>query len=159
MGIAQRHSSDFNPIECGFSCPSCWLQTETSICDKCSVEIDHYWQAIGWKVVSDVMRLTTKDYKVWYLGVLTIPQSPWNKELTANVEILSITWLSWNFQELEIWLWSSCIKVDTNGQIIKNYRKKSKTKNGRWKWFKWESGKPADIIMRFLEEKLWAKFA
>jgi len=104
-------------------------------------------------------KLSIWYYTIWPIWNFTTPATQWNRENTALVEITNIKWLKWKFQELEIKFWTSYIKVDTNWEVIKNYRSKKATKNRRGKWFKWERKNPSSLIKAFLEDKLSAKFA
>ena len=98
-------------------------------------------------------------YKLWSLWKFITPGTQWYNGGSFDIKIQKIEWMKWRFQRLYITLGTDIIKLETNGERIRDYKRKVNTGNGIWKWYRWETGKPAKRIKEFLEEKLWAKFA
>lgn len=165
-----------DPIErgCWFSCASCWTKTnEIWVCTKCGTihkadgQIDE--GQLGPKGLYDLLEhagdevsgiISEIEFSEWPLWTLIIPESRFiKKEMRQDVKISRIEWLKWKYKRLYIKIWHSEIKLETNGEKIRNYSRKTSTRLRRWKWYKWEKAKPAKAIQEFFEEKLGAKFA
>ena len=160
--MALDQNSWLDPLS-WFACGRCGTRTNSEwICLSCNMAHNDLWEPqldkepwIG-QEISDII---DNGYKIGLLGLFTTPKTQWTDERTTEISIVDIKGMRWKYQRLFIRFGTDEIKLETNGEKIKNYARKVGTKNRRWKWYRWEIWQPAKTIREFLEEKLWAKFA